>query len=102
MPVRLSRVAFIVRGPGYHPEVHRTSFVSPSFSTVFVGVSSVDEATAIAAALADEGVQIIELCGGFTATEARRVRSRLGGSVPVGVVRFDAAGEREIARRFST
>ncbi|WP_217922245.1 DUF6506 family protein [Miltoncostaea oceani] len=49
-----------------------------------------DEGSAarVAATLADEGVGLIELCGGFGPEGAARVIAAVGGRVPVGTVGF--------------
>jgi hypothetical protein len=37
----------------------------------------------------DEGIQAIELCGGFGNVGTAKIVEAVGGKVPVGVVRFD-------------
>lgn len=62
-------------------------------SLVCVGVPSVADAPALARQLVDEGVEFIELCGGFGGAGLGSVISAVENRVPVGAVFFgvDAA-----------
>ena len=55
-------------------------------STQLIGVSSIEEACAIARELVAEGVDCIELCGAFGEEGAREVIAASGGALPVGYV----------------
>jgi predicted polyphosphate/ATP-dependent NAD kinase len=61
---------------------------SPAFEMVSVGVSSPSQALAVAQAMVAEGVQLIELCGGFGATWTAQVLEAVGHRVPVGSVSY--------------
>jgi hypothetical protein len=65
MEMHLTHYGFLVKAPGYAPETHRTALVAPSFTTRIVGVSNVEQALVAARQLVEEGIQMIELCGGF-------------------------------------
>lgn len=97
----LTRYAFIVKGPGYAPERHVADFQSELFRTRIVGVSDLASAIDVARRLVDEGIQLIELCGGFRESEAREVREGIGNAIPVGVVLYDDAQAAELERRFA-
>ncbi|ARV18624.1 hypothetical protein AEP_01680 [Curvibacter sp. AEP1-3] len=97
----LSRFTFIVKAPGYSPEVHRAILSSAHFTTVVVGVSDLATAILVANDAAQSGTQLIELCGGFTQVEAIQVRHQLSASVPVGVVAYTADQEAEMSRLFT-
>src|SRR5688572_28547249 len=84
----LSRFAMIVKAPGYDPAVHTASLSSSAFSTNVTCVSSFEQALGAAIALVQDGVQLIELCGGFTPEEADKLHIGIGGRIPVGVVRY--------------
>jgi hypothetical protein len=86
--MRVTASAFIFKGPGLSPATHRADFHSASFTQWVVGVSSVDEAHAVAADLLGEGAQVIELCGGFNDTDAAAIAASIGHAVPVGAVSF--------------
>lgn len=96
----LSRFAFIVKGPGYAPADHVVQLNSPLFRTQVVGVSNTQDALLAAHQLIAEGVQLIELCGGFTSSEAEQLRDQTQNRVPIGVVTYDAAQAAEIERLF--
>ena len=97
----LSRFTFIVKAPGYSPEVHRSILASEHFTTVIVGVANLASAVLVAKEQAQSGTQLIELCGGFTQEEASQVRLQMPPTVPVGVVSYNADQEAELARLFA-
>jgi len=67
-------------------------------SLVCVGVSSVSDAPAAARRLMAEGVELIELCGGFGGAGLGAVVSAVKGSVPVGAVFFGVEASTGLAR----
>ena len=95
--MELKRYGFILKGPGYDPEEHRAVLDSGTFRTQVVGVSSTEQACLAAGHLADQGVQILELCGGFDQEAAARVLEALGGRIPLGRVGFDPEEARKVA-----
>ena len=56
---------------------------------IMMGVGSYDMACEEAKKLAEEGVIMIELCGGFGTLGHAKVTESVEGKVQVGVVRFD-------------
>jgi Family of unknown function (DUF6506) len=90
-PMPLTHFAFIVKGPGYAPKIH----------TVVVGVSTVLEAIQVAIELSESGSQLIELCGGFSGTDADAIQARVGPNVLVGVVRYSEEQEGKLAEMFN-
>lgn len=54
-----------------------------------VGVNSYEKAAETAKALLEEGVVMIELCGGFGNIGVAMVTEAVEGKIPVGVIRFD-------------
>ena len=56
---------------------------------IILGVGSYDSACEEAKKLADEGVLMIELCGGFGTIGQARVTEAVEGRLWVGAVRFD-------------
>jgi hypothetical protein len=90
-----TRYAMIIKGPGYDPAVHRASLASSRFSTEVRCVSTVEDGFRAAADLAAGGVQLIELCGGFSRENAAELRARLGGRIPVGVVQYTPQEKEE-------
>lgn len=97
----LHRYAFIFKGPGCEPATHRALVASPLFSTTIIGVSTLEEACAVAAALVDDGVQLIDLCGAFSTKDLQTIRDRTGDRIPIGAVRYTPAQQRRIAEKFA-
>ncbi|MBR0598881.1 DUF6506 family protein [Sinanaerobacter chloroacetimidivorans] len=56
---------------------------------IMVGVGSYDMACEEAKKLAEEGVIMVELCGGFGTIGHAKVTEAVAGKLQVGVVRFD-------------
>jgi hypothetical protein len=56
---------------------------------IFIGVGSYEMACREAKNLAEEGVSMIELCGGFGTIGHAKVTEAVDGKIQVGVVRFD-------------
>jgi hypothetical protein len=88
LSMALSRFGFIVTGAGLQPAVHRSVMRSPQFEMHTVGVSSPAEGAVAARLLLDEGVQLIELCGGFGPLGTAQVLAEVKGAVPVGSVAY--------------
>jgi hypothetical protein len=67
----------------------RTSIDLGQGEMLMVGVGSYESACGEARKLADEGVILIELCGGFGIMGQAKVAEAVAGKVRVGAVRFD-------------
>lgn len=97
----LTKFAMIIIGAGYDPAVHRAVLQSPAFSTTVVCVSHVSEAVKVAIELHQQGMQLIELCGGFTPDQAAQIACAVQGNIPIGVVRYSALEQQHLARLFA-
>jgi predicted polyphosphate/ATP-dependent NAD kinase len=86
----LHKFGFIVTGPQLDPAVHRQVMASPAFEMISIGVSTPAQGVAAARRLVDEGVQLIELCGGFGPLWTARVLEAVQQRVPVGAVGYGA------------
>lgn len=84
----LSKFGFIVIGAQLDPTRHRQVMQSPAFEMVSVGVSSPAQALAVAQAMVADGVQLIELCGGFGPKWTAQVQEAVAHRVPVGSVSY--------------
>ncbi len=84
----LTKLGFIVTGNDLSPDRHRTVMSSPAFEMITIGVSDASEGPAVAKAMVDEGVQLIELCGGFGPIWTSRVIEAIEGKIPVGSVAY--------------
>lgn len=84
----LQRFGFIVKGAGYEPAKHKVTLESPQITTTMVGVAKPEQALAVAQAMVADGVQLIELCGGFGPIWTARVIEAIAGKIPVGSVSY--------------
>ncbi|RZU54509.1 hypothetical protein EV385_6460 [Krasilnikovia cinnamomea] len=84
----LERFGFIVTGAGLDPDKHRASIRSDAFDGIMVGVSRPEQGVAVARALVADGIQLIELCGGFGPVWTAKVIEAIDGAVPVGSVGY--------------
>ncbi len=100
--MNLTKFAFIVKGPGYRPDEHRSTLDSGLFQTIIVGVSTLQQAGEIAVELRASGLQLLELCGGFSVTDAEFVQSLLDPDILVGVVQYSASQERKLTELFAS
>jgi predicted polyphosphate/ATP-dependent NAD kinase len=98
----LGKFGFVVVGSGLSPAEHRVHMRSPAFEMIAVGISSPDHGPEAARALVAEGVQLIELCGGFGAIWTARVLEAIGHAVPVGAVSYGPEAIAPLARLFET
>ncbi len=84
----LNKFGFIVTGGQLDPRIHRHVMKSPVFEMISVGVSTASQGVEVAQELVKEGVQLIELCGGFGPRWTARVIDAIDGKVPVGSVGY--------------
>ena len=84
----LTHWAFFYTAPGAPPEGTVTVVTTPKCKTVLVGVPKAEDALPIAKRLVDEGVQLVELCGGFGPVGTTRILEATGHRVPVGAVGY--------------
>jgi predicted polyphosphate/ATP-dependent NAD kinase len=67
-----------------------------------IGVRSVDDAPSIARQLLADGVELIELCGGFGGAGLGAVVSAVEGRIPVGAVFYGVDASRGLQRLFGS
>jgi len=85
--------------------VDRLVFQADGQQMTFVAVPFPAAAAPVAVELVDQGIQLIELCGGLGPVPAADVIEAIGGRVPVGVVQFGAeslAGASAYAARHAS
>lgn len=87
---QLREYAFIVKHDSYSSINHKAELVSDVFKTKIIGVSSVKESVDVINVLIDEGIQLVELCGGFTEDEKRQIKNKIKEKLPIGLVRLDS------------
>lgn len=98
----LTRFAMIIKAKssGYQPAEHTAVFSTPTFSTTIVCVSTVDQALVEAGKLVEQGIQLIELCGGFSLEDKDRLSNQIQCRIPVGVVRYSPEEQSQLAKLF--
>lgn len=81
--------AYIYGHPESDPTSERTFLERAGQRTILVPVPDEGSAPEVALDLINQdGVELIELCGGFSASDAARVIEAVDGRVPVGHVAF--------------
>ena len=83
------KAAFIFLAPEVNPQKDRQTVVTPQVELTAVAASNYEEAEAVAVQLVAEGIEAIELCGGFGNKGTGRIVDAVAGKAAVGVVRFD-------------
>jgi hypothetical protein len=81
--VALHRFGFIVTGDDF-TQIQGTD----KFRMKVVGVSRPEQGIAAAKAMVAEGIQLIELCGGFSPVWAGKIIEAIDYAVPVGIVAY--------------
>lgn len=79
----LERFGFIVTGDDFE-QCQGTE----KFMMKVVGVSHPEKGIAVARKMVEDGIQLIELCGGFSPVWAGKIIESIGYAVPVGVVAY--------------
>jgi len=98
----LEHFGFIVSGRGLHPDEHVALMRSDSFTMTAVGVSDVEQACSAARRLVADGVQLIELCGGFGPVGTAAVLAAIDQAVPVGSVAYGPESIDAMQRLFAS
>ncbi len=96
----LSKFGFIVTGSNLKPDINRISMKSDTFEMIAVGVSEASEGVAVAVDMVAEGIQLIELCGGFGPVWTGRIIDAISGAVPVGSVGYGPESVDQMYRLF--
>jgi len=79
----LTHFGFIVTGDDFEQDQG-----TDRFHMKVVGVSHPEKGIAVAKSMVDEGIQLIELCGGFSPVWAGKIIEAIDYAVPVGVVAY--------------
>jgi hypothetical protein len=84
----LTKFGFIVTGKGLQSKTHRMEMQSQTFTMIAVGVASPEQAVSVARELVAEGIQLLELCGGFGPIWTSRIIEAIANQIPVGSVGY--------------
>jgi hypothetical protein len=96
MIVALTKFGFIVTGDRF-VQYQGTD----KFSMKVVGVADPSEGVAVAIDMLSEGIQLIELCGGFSPVWAGKIIEAIEYKVPVGVVAYGPESIDSMYRLFA-
>jgi len=93
----LTKFGFIVTGDDF-VQYQGTE----KFSMKVVGVSDASKGLAVAKEMVAEGIQLIELCGGFSPVWAGKIIEAIDYKVPVGVVAYGPESINSMYRLFAS
>ena len=93
----LTKFGFIVTGDAF-VQYQGTE----RFSMKVVGVRAAADGIAAAKEMVAEGIQLIELCGGFSPVWAGKIIEAIDYAVPVGVVAYGPESIDALSRLFAT
>lgn len=88
--------AFIFEAPETDPKKDRFVIDRGGMRNTVIAVPEQADAVQVAVELVKEGVQFIELCGGFEPLWTGKIIEATGGNIPVGSVGF--SGGRSVAQ----
>jgi len=97
----LQRYGFIVISDDLEMFKHHARLQSENFDMSIAGVPDVSQAELVAQEMITKGVQLIELCGGFSAEDAQRVRDAINDHIPVGFVQYSDDERARLKRELS-
>lgn len=97
----LCRYAFFIKAPGFSPERERTIFRVPGFEAYIFGLSDISEALELACHMRASGVQMVELCGAFSPSEAQKLRDTFEPDIVIGNYRYTPEEEAHFSRIFA-
>ena len=94
--------AFLFLGPGFSPEANtiETNNDSCTFRAVGIDMHNKQHCLEVAEQLANEGFQMIEICGGFGPEWAYKIAEYLDNQVPVGGVYYGPQFRQQLADLF--
>lgn len=93
---KISKYGFILKAPGYNRLTDQARLNTEGFETTVIAVSTVEEACDAAKELVAEGVELIEMCGGFGKEGAEVVIAAIDCPVPVGYVDFSNLEKKKL------
>jgi len=84
----LRKFGFIVTGAGLDPTQNRLVMNSDAFEMIAVGVEKPEHGVEVARQLVEDGIQLLELCGGFGPVWTAKIIEAVKGRIPVGSVGY--------------
>jgi predicted polyphosphate/ATP-dependent NAD kinase len=99
--VALRKFGFLVTGSGLNPQEHVVVMKSLAFEMTAIGVESPDQGIEVAKQMVEDGVELIELCGGFGPVWTAKILEAINGAVPVGSVGYGPEAIDQLAALFA-
>ena len=96
----LKNFGFLFTGPGLDPAHHVAVIQHGAFKCTVVGMSAPEQGLAVATHLVAQGVELIELCGGFGPVWTAKILQCVEGKVPVGSVAYGPESIQGMAALF--
>lgn len=96
----LNAFGFIFTGRDLNAAEHRAVIQRGDFRAVMVGVAEPSQAVAVAKEMVADGIELIELCGGFGPVWTGKIIAAIEGRVPVGSVGYGPESIDGMARLF--
>ena len=84
----MMKAAYIFICPEADSKKHRATVEIPTLRMTAVGVKDFDDAVNVAKSLVEDGVQLIEVCGGYGAIGTAKIIEAVGDKVPVGAAYY--------------
>lgn len=96
--------AYIFLSPGFDPEQHTVLMESPHcrFKAIGINMSEKEKVIEIAKKLVGEGVQMIELCGGFGPIWIAKITEAIHGAIPIGSVAYGPEARKPLLEILAT
>lgn len=88
--------------PSVDPTKHRAEIETPKFKMVIQGVKSIEEGASMAKQLVEEGISLVELCGGFGYAGAKIVSEAVGDRASVGMIVLQVWDAPKLAKMLET
>lgn len=96
----LDTFGFMFTGRGLDPAVDRSVIEKVGFRAIIVGMDTPDACVSVAKEMLDDGVQLIELCGGYGPEWTAQVLQAVNNSIPVGSVGYGPESIDGMAKLF--
>jgi len=90
---KLTKYAFLIKHSSYSSKIQRSQFSSDEFSSIIIGVSDIEDSLFVINGLITDGIELVELCGGFSKDEELIIKDKIRKVIPIGRAVMDAEDE---------
>lgn len=90
--------AFVYLSPGFDPKINVSESISDNcrFKTIGIDVFKKEQVIDVVKQLVAEGVQTVELCGGFGPTWIHKVSEAIDYKIPIGGVMYGPESRKSL------